>query len=226
VIHLKIRDKSHAVNPATDPLGRDRLGYADGMGDWAFFDVARGPWVLDERKVASQPYAVVSHDGRIKGVLRIDRLAPSPVPGKVIIIGAVLDDDDPIARRYLSQPAPDDHKNPVTYFEAPEDLTCLCGCGQRVVSGDFLPGHDQRAIHDRTRQIGTVAEFLYWFDATHGYWPGLNVVFERDGRVISSTRHRLGCSHVTSPDNVPRTATPEEMATVRPCESCRDAVAR
>ena len=28
----------------------------------------------------------------------------------------------------------------------------------------FLPGHDQRAIHDRINQIGTVSEFLDWFD--------------------------------------------------------------
>jgi len=30
--------------------------------------------------------------------------------------------------------------------------------------GDFVPGHDQKAIHERIARIGTVAEFLDWMD--------------------------------------------------------------
>lgn len=55
-------------------------------------------------------------------------------------------------------------RNPIQYFDAPEDRTpCLCGCGH-LVFGDFVAGHDQRAIHDRVAKIGSVAEFLGWFD--------------------------------------------------------------
>jgi hypothetical protein len=30
-----------------------------------------------------------------------------------------------------------------------------------------LPGHDQRAIHDRIAKLGGVREFIEWFDATY-----------------------------------------------------------
>jgi hypothetical protein len=32
---------------------------------------------------------------------------------------------------------------------------------------DFMPGHDQRAIHERIAKIGSVKDFLAWFDATY-----------------------------------------------------------
>jgi hypothetical protein len=39
--------------------------------------------------------------------------------------------------------------------------TCLCGCGQ-VAAREFLPGHDQRAIHAIIREhYGTVADFVH-----------------------------------------------------------------
>jgi hypothetical protein len=37
-----------------------------------------------------------------------------------------------------------------------------------VTGADFLTGHDQTALHDRVRQIGTVAEFLDWLDVVRG----------------------------------------------------------
>jgi hypothetical protein len=47
-----------------------------------------------------------------------------------------------------------------------EGSPCACGCGAVAVRGDFAPGHDQRAIHDRIRKVGTVREFIEWFDRT------------------------------------------------------------
>ncbi|MFE2022458.1 hypothetical protein ACFW9O_30955 [Streptomyces sp. NPDC059499] len=35
-----------------------------------------------------------------------------------------------------------------------------------VTLGWFLPGHDQKALHDRVAKIGTVHEFIHWFDRT------------------------------------------------------------
>jgi hypothetical protein len=43
---------------------------------------------------------------------------------------------------------------------------CACGCGKDVLK-DFYHGHDQRALHARIRKIGTVREFIEWFDATY-----------------------------------------------------------
>ncbi|MEJ5915941.1 hypothetical protein WDV86_16050, partial [Pseudokineococcus sp. 1T1Z-3] len=46
--------------------------------------------------------------------------------------------------------------------------TCACGCGGEVAGHRaFLPGHDQRAIHERiARQWGNTLGFVDWFDAT------------------------------------------------------------
>ena len=56
--------------------------------------------------------------------------------------------------------------DPVRYFDSPFDAGAprRCGCAQLVTSTDFPSGHDQTALNDRVRQIGTDAEFLDWFD--------------------------------------------------------------
>lgn len=41
---------------------------------------------------------------------------------------------------------------------------CRCGCGEMTIGGDFVSGHDQKAIHERIARIGTVGEFLDWMD--------------------------------------------------------------
>ncbi len=42
---------------------------------------------------------------------------------------------------------------------------CGCGCGEEIFSGEFVRGHEQTALHQRVAQIGTIPEFLRWFDA-------------------------------------------------------------
>ncbi|MFF1499486.1 hypothetical protein ACFVZR_06345 [Streptomyces sp. NPDC058316] len=39
--------------------------------------------------------------------------------------------------------------------------------GELVASGWFVIGHDQRALHARISKIGTVREFIDWFDSTY-----------------------------------------------------------
>ena len=57
-------------------------------------------------------------------------------------------------------------RNPISYGPDDADLAmlCMCGCGERIYAGYFLPGHDQRAIHARIARIGSVAQFITWFD--------------------------------------------------------------
>ncbi|MGW2257835.1 hypothetical protein ACWCXE_08205 [Streptomyces sp. NPDC001780] len=45
-------------------------------------------------------------------------------------------------------------------------LKCNCGCGKPIERGDFLPGHGRRAIHERIARVGTVMDFITWFDQT------------------------------------------------------------
>jgi hypothetical protein len=59
-------------------------------------------------------------------------------------------------------------RNPITYLNETEAFgrQCGCGCGQVVFESDFVRGHDQTALHQRVSQIGTIREFLRWFDDT------------------------------------------------------------
>lgn len=40
----------------------------------------------------------------------------------------------------------------------------MCGCGTEVRGSHFVPGHDQIALHKRVAQIGSIPEFIEWFD--------------------------------------------------------------
>ena len=84
--------------------------------------------------------------------------------------GRVLRPGHPVHDEYVGGPAlVDPARNPVSYVDsALDDQTfCACGCGApTTLSRDFLPGHDQRAIHERIARVGTVRDFLRWFDTT------------------------------------------------------------
>jgi hypothetical protein len=57
-------------------------------------------------------------------------------------------------------------RNPVTYFDSTVGgWLCGCGCGEEIFAGEFVRGHEQTALHQRVAQIGTIPEFLRWFDA-------------------------------------------------------------
>lgn len=48
---------------------------------------------------------------------------------------------------------------------AAQQTKCKCGCGQVVARGQWLPGHDHRAVHHRIkRDHGNVAAFIDWYD--------------------------------------------------------------
>jgi hypothetical protein len=89
---------------------------------------------------------------------------------KRAIRGRVLDAADPTCALLIGRPV-DAHRNPVTYMDDPGRgaKTCACGCGESVTGkSDFLPGHDQRAIHERiARQWEDTLGFIEWFDATY-----------------------------------------------------------
>ena len=69
---------------------------------------------------------------------------------------------------YVGQPTPDSARvrNPVTYFDSTVGgWPCGCGCGEEIYAGEFVRGHEQTALHQRVAQIGTIPEFLRWFNA-------------------------------------------------------------
>ena|SRR6266550_4255044 len=177
------------------------------------------------------------------GVLAIEIDRIEPVSGTVggressrrsVIHGDALTEGHPIYDTYVGKPSPiPPQRNPIGYFNAPEEQTpCLCGCGGQTPAGkDFIPGHDQTAVHERVRQIGTVRDFIDWFDRVRGYWPDINVIYEPvklDGTPTGEParrRHRLDCDHFYTDGsgrvlNKPRIATREEMTSIRPCKDC------
>jgi hypothetical protein len=152
------------VSPDEDPLGRSSVGYAEDMSEQELYVANRGCWVLGSRADREQ-FAVIAYAGEIKQAIKIDRIVQT---GKRRAIeGEILSAGHPVYDAYVGKDVPNQGvRNPITYFESDfAARLCGCGCGAEVSLGFFLPGHDQKALHDRVAQIGTVHDFILWFDA-------------------------------------------------------------
>jgi hypothetical protein len=167
------------VDPEQDELGRDRVGFSPTMSELALYDANHGCWKLGPR-ATKERYMIISFEGIVRQAVEIDSI--EPVTGgtrsgnrsnRSVVHGSILRVGHPVFNKYVGKTSPvQGMRNPVTYFEDEADgQPCRCGCGGSVSGRDFLPGHDQRAIHDRINQIGTVSEFLAWFDIVRGHKP-------------------------------------------------------
>lgn len=84
--------------------------------------------------------------------------------------GQILRAGDPVHDKFVGGGDPTDSVSrfPVLYLpDAVDAATCRCGCGKTVGRGEWLQGHDQRAIHERIRADfgGSVSRFIDWYDA-------------------------------------------------------------
>jgi hypothetical protein len=161
--------RKRLVDPATDPFQRTQIGWEDGLSEQQLHDIARGVWAMGKR-AWQERYAVVSGAGIARQAIEIRKVIDTG-DGRHAFVGRILQPGDPVYDLYVGKPAPNGpQQNPITYFDSPlERRTCACNCGTPISRGDFLPGHDQRAIHERIAQVGTVRDFITWFDST---WPG------------------------------------------------------
>src|SRR4051794_15146255 len=150
-----IQIKLGPVRPAAeaDPMHRDYVGWSPDQSPQELYERNRGRWKFGAR-ARSERYAVFSSTvtGLVVLVVEIDGLEDVG-DGKFAIVGTVLERGDPVHDALIGQASLDGFRNPVTYMaDHPLDRprTCACDCGG-VVTGarQFLPGHDQRAIHDR-----------------------------------------------------------------------------
>lgn len=164
MLHIKLNDRHPASN---DPLRRSWVGYDANVPVDELFAVNRGLWRYGAR-AGHADYALFSYigDHRVKFVATIDDL--EEIAGKRAIVGGVVPDDHPVAKRWVGKPSPDYDRNPATYVRDDASV-CACGCGVPVPKGRmFLPGHDQRAVHARIgRQWGDTLGFIRWFDETY-----------------------------------------------------------
>jgi hypothetical protein len=165
---------SYRHRTPNDPLGRAECGWQVGMSEEEAWDAARGTWKFNLRRLAGERYAFVvgghTGDGAVLTVVEFDSNDVTRASdGRYEIIGKIVPADHPL-RQYTTDPSRSTSRASILYVDLPEERelnvrTCRCGCGEPV-RGDFLPGHDQRAIHDRIDRYfnGSVVTFLDWID--------------------------------------------------------------
>jgi hypothetical protein len=162
------------MSPEHDDMSRDWVGWDETKSDEVNFEMNRGLWLLG-RRAEKETCATFSLDGKVIMVVEIEDIEtiPSKDPARTpkrAIIGRVLAAGDPAYDAFIDRLV-DGHRNPVTYAPDPghESKTCACGCGEPISGArHFVPGHDQRAIHDRiSRQWGDTLGFIEWFDSTY-----------------------------------------------------------
>jgi hypothetical protein len=169
MLHITLTPKKLANDP-TDPLGRTFYGWGQQDTIEENWQNNRGYWVLGAR-AHRESYVLFSHNERHEVVMaaRIDKIIDAPgKPGRKIIEGEPLPKDHAVYQAYVGQPTPPSARvrNPVTYFDSTVGgWPCGCGCGEEIFVGEFVRGHEQTALHQRVAQIGTIPEFLRWFDA-------------------------------------------------------------
>lgn len=137
------------------------------------YEAGRYAWVLGAQ-ADRETYSLIVYNNTVLQAVEIESLedvvtAKNGLPqNRRAIHGTVLGAGHPVYEKFVGKVAPKPStQNPVKYVEDDLDLTaCLCGCGDPV-RADFLPGHDQRAIHERIALLGSVADFLRWFDQTY-----------------------------------------------------------
>jgi len=143
----------------------DRPTPPDEMTVDELYEAARSAWKFG-RRAEKERYALVIYRDKVLQAIEIDHLEDTDEPGRRAIHGRPLGPGDSVHEAWVGKDM-EGTRNPIRYFDAPQDRTpCLCGCG-RLVIGDFVAGHDQRAIHERIAKIGSVAQFIRWFDRHH-----------------------------------------------------------
>lgn len=175
MLHITVTAKK-SVNPEHDGLGRPYVGYEEGMTQDEMYEANHGEWSIGAR-AKNERYALFSFGRTVIQAVEIEDLERTTIysgdpnekrDDRYTIHGKVLTAGHPVFDKYVGKPTPvTPARNPVRYFEDAEfdgGKPCACGCDEFTTVGDFVPGHDQKAIHERIARIGTVAEFLDWMD--------------------------------------------------------------
>lgn len=169
MLHIKLKTQTRQTDP-TDPLERTAYGWGRQDTIEENWQNNRGYYPLGAR-ARRESYVLFSHGEQDKVVMaaRIDEITDARgKPGKKIIEGEPLPEDHPVYQAYVGKRMPDCARvrNPVTYLDSTVGgWPCGCGCGEEIFAGEFVRGHEQTALHQRVAQIGTIPQFLRWFDA-------------------------------------------------------------
>ncbi len=161
---LKV-ELSQEVNPKNDPLGRSEIGYRFDMTDAELFEATRGVWRLG-KPAERETVALVTLHGEVLLVVEINRLVQFATTTRRAIEGRIVQPGEPLYDEWMGRMVTVGHsRNPVAYLPNHPRL-CRCGCGLTVDGAhEFATGHDLKALQTRVKKIGSVAQFLDWFDA-------------------------------------------------------------
>ncbi|MDN5929687.1 MAG: hypothetical protein L0I24_01235 [Pseudonocardia sp.] len=193
--------------PEADALGRTYFGYDPDKTPEENWLANRADWVLGERALRER-YVLFSEHARRKIVMAVEitGLATSPNnPAKKAIEGVLLKEGHPVYDEFVDHDQPESTRvrNPVTYLDtAIGGWPCGCGCGTEIHAGEFVRGHEQTALHQRVAQIGTIPEFIRWFDSIRaGHEPeaGRSLTLSTEGRLELSVRPDGATSLVFTP---------------------------
>lgn len=165
MLHITL-GAARQVDPELDELGRTVVGYSDDMSSTELYDANRGCWILGARADKEQ-FALITFDRIVRQAIAIEQIVETGV--RRAIEGRILEPGDPVYDAFVGRETPIGIvRNPITYFDSSVGRrACACGCGKEVAKGYFLSGHDQRAIHERIARVGTVIDFIDWFDANY-----------------------------------------------------------
>ena len=102
------------VDPATDPLGRSRVGYRPGMSEQEAWVAGRGCWVLNVDHALEQDEAqIVNLDGVVLAVAKIRGVAKTREPKRYALDGDLQIGDPRIGQATTT---PHRSRNSVAYF--------------------------------------------------------------------------------------------------------------
>jgi hypothetical protein len=153
-------------SPSADPfLTRVWGGWDEDLTDQQVYDAGRGWWKVGDR-AERESHAVLTSRGIARQVIEITGWDPGKQSnGRRAFRGTILSPGHLLHDRYVGQPLAAASRNPVGYIADEPDTPCRCGCGEPARSL-WLPGHDQRAIHDRIRRDfgGDIGSFIDWYD--------------------------------------------------------------
>lgn len=148
-------------------LPRQHCGWDPTMTEQEVYDAARGWWRLNHR-AEQERYAVVVAGDAVVMAIEIDSWRTQG--DRRAFAGRILPFDNAVHQKFVGQPDPANSTSrfPVLYLaDELDNATCRCGCGGTVSRGEWVQGHDQRAIHQRIRDDfdGSIGAFIDWYDA-------------------------------------------------------------
>lgn len=144
-------------------------GVSPSASDNDLYEAGRRAWRL-AAGAEGERYALIVFGGSVRVAVEIQEWQIE-ASDRRSFTGRILGDGDAVHDRYVGKPDPSGStsRNPARYWVAPalkgQYTACLCGCGAEA-RNQWLPGHDQRAIHQRIRRdfAGNVATFIAWYD--------------------------------------------------------------